>query len=209
MKRNLLLTLLSAVFSISALWGQATARRAFETVPQEVVLLLTPSTRFDMIDYYESGVAKPSLNLLEGESLITFMDNRKITFTQGESTETTFAILPRGKGEIIMVINNIKIPETDSQIKFYTTSWEPITTDKIIKLPTLSEWTGNPKGEQRVDVENALPFMTAEADFDTETNVLTLTPTILPMLDKEAQNIISPLLPQSIKYRWNGKQFKK
>lgn len=208
MTKKLLSILTACLLASAPLFGQATAKSAFVTAPPSILPVLDASTRLDMIDYYESGSQKPSHNHLDGETRIINLDSDEITFSQGQSLTTSIAVLPTGKKEILMVINTYRLPAADSQIKFYTTKWEPIETERLLRAPRLTDWTGKLSADERLDLENALPFMTMKATYSPNNRTLTLTPTIADLLEEEDLAKVAPHIAPQLTYRWTGSKFK-
>lgn len=164
-------------------------------------------TRLDMVDYFESGSPKASLNSFEEDARVVQLSDDMVTVTQGDILTTSFVILPYGKKQIVMVINTFAANPSDSQIKFYDDNLDELPADKFLKQMKLEDWVGKLSNAERIDMENALPFMTATASYDPATLTLTLTPTVVGMLDEPAKKVVEPKLAKSVTYKWNGKKF--
>lgn len=200
-----LVTLFAAVTAPA----QMTPRSVVMTAPEKLLLALPQSTLLDMLDYYESGTAKTMNNSFEEpEAVISEMTDSSISITTGPGRNISFTILPYGKSEIIMVIDRIDTPSRDASITFYDSKWNELSDKKLLKYPTLSDWTGKLKDSDMLDVENALPFMMVDATYNPESSILTLTPQLGDYISEEGIKKIKGVIAPNIKYVWTGKTFK-
>lgn len=207
---RLVATVLAAVALTAApdIDAQVTSRSAFTTAPTKVLPTLPQSTRLDMLDYFDGGSAKLMTNALDGPAKIEALEDQLIELTTGSSSRMALAVLPSGKKEIIMVVSQLATPAIDSYIKFYNSRWDELDADKLFSEPSLDDWVGKLKGDERVDAENIFPLITYKADYQPSTKTLTLTPTVKELLPEETRERGMKMLARSLTYQWNGKQFK-
>lgn len=189
--------------------AQVTARSALATAPSSVLPTLPQSTRLDMMDYFDSGIEKTSLNMLEGETRITSLEEKMLTMTNGKASEITIAVLPCKGKELIMVINRLSTPAIDSSVDFYDSRWNRLDRSKIFREPSLEDWSGKLSDSERADLENALPFIMTQISYDPATGILTLIPTFKDYVPEEDLKSVSSKMKGSLKYRWTGKKFVK
>ncbi len=206
MKRYLLAIAASA--AALAAGAQATARSALTTAPGVVLPELSESTRLDMLDYYDSGMKKPLANIFGTECVLDTLGNDKATIRFGDHKTLSIYVLPYGKKELIMTIETLSVPQADSHIAFYTTKWEPIETKKLFSEPRLADWVGNLSGEKLVEVENAVPFILYQAEYDPSTATLRLTSDLDGYVAREYMPLAKEAVAESLTYTWSGKRFK-
>lgn len=199
------LFVLLAALSASA---QMTPRSVIMTAPENVQLTVDASTMLDMLDYYDSGVAKTMQNKAGEDAVITEMTPSTLTLQTGEGHSLTLAILPCGKKEIIMVIDRVDTPSTDAVVSFYDSRWNKLDARKLLRMPTLADWTGKVTAERRREIENALPFLMVNAVYDPSTKVLSFTPQLGDYIARENEAMVKEALKPQIDYVWSGKSFK-
>lgn len=198
--------MITAAFTVTQ--AQNTAPKAFVSAPREVVALIDSLTRLDMIDYYNSGSEKPSNNKLGGNCRITGLSTDQISFYTSGASERSITVLPARQDTLLMVVNTVFMPASDSSISFYTAGWDELTPKQmksIFREPTLSDWVRPEYRRDMPDIENAVPFMTARYDYDPTTRTLTLTHTLDQLLPKEDYEKVSDSIHRSLRYTWNGK----
>ncbi len=138
------------------------ASDVFVGAPRQITPLLDKSVKLDMVDYFNSGMATPSKNLLDGNARVTALHPGSISVQTSEAEKYTIAVLPVGKSFVIAVIQTLAIPEADSNIKFYDAKWRPLDGDRYMKAPAMADWLTSQGRKNRKAVDDAVPFVTAE-----------------------------------------------
>ena len=201
--------LLTALFLLATLTvtAQKTAADAFTTAPTGLVPRLEPNTRLDKVDYYNSGLATPSANRLQGRSAITSLTPATITVKITDSSSAQIALLPAGRDTIFAVISTVATPGLDSTIKFYDSNWAPLPTDRHFTAPGWNDWMT--PGHDITEITAHTPFMLASYFIDTDAGTLTATNNLATFLDEDTYKTLSPALRPTLTYKWNGKRFTK
>lgn len=207
--RKLIYAAIAILGMASAVSAQMTPRSVVTTAPERILLTLSNSTLLDLLDYYESGVQRQMPNKLEEDASIAEMTESTVTVKTGIGRNVTFAILPYGKSNIIMTIDRVETPSADAVISFYDSKWNQFAADKMIKLPKLADWTGALPADKMADIENALPFLMVDAQFDPATSILTFRPQLGDYVSVEEKDNVAAALAPQLKYLWTGKTFKK
>lgn len=202
--KSLLLTLISALFTLTAA-AQLTAAGAFTAAPADLFPLLDKNTRLDMVDYYNSGLATPSANRLQGRSTITSLTPATLTVKITDASSAQIALLPAGKDTIIAVVNTVATPGLDSTLKLYDTSWQQLPVAKYFTAPTWNDWITS--GHDASEVTAYAPFMLASYFIDPDKKTLTLTNNLSTFLDEDTYKTVAPALNPTLTYTWNGKRF--
>lgn len=198
-----------ALLVVMAMSGQMTPRSVVTTAPEKMLLSLDNSILLDMLDYYESGVARIFKNKANEDSYIVEMTEKTLTLKTGACHNVSFVILPYGKSEIIMTIERVETPSIDATISFYDSRWQLLDTKKMLRIPALSDWIGKVSREERADIENALPFLMVDATFNPATSILTFTPMIGDYVATENVEKVKSVLAEHLEYVWSGKSFKR
>ena len=201
--------LLTALFLLATLTvtAQKTAADAFTTAPTGIGPRLDQNTRLDMVDYYNSGLATPSANRLQGRSAITSLTPATITVKITDSSSAQIALLPAGRDTIFAVISTVATPGLDSTIKFYDSNWAPLPTDRHFTAPGWNDWMT--PGHDITEITAHTPFMLASYFIDTDAGTLTATNNLATFLDEDTYKTLSPALRPTLTYKWNGKRFTK
>ncbi len=188
--------------------AQMTPRSVVTTAPEKVLLTIDASTLLDMLDYYENGVARTVRNKMGEDAVITEMTGSTVTIATGEAHSITFAILPYGKSSVIMVIDRVDTPDTDAVISFYDSRWKPLDSRKLLRTPALADWVGKVSAERMREIENALPFLMADAQYNPDTATLSFTPQTSGYVSVENADKVKEALAPRLDYVWSGKSFK-
>lgn len=188
--------------------AQMTPRSVVTTAPEKVLLTIDASTLLDMLDYYENGVARTVKNKMGEDAVITEMTGSTVTIATGEAHSITFAILPYGKSSVIMVIDRVDTPDTDAVISFYDSRWKPLDSRKLLRAPALADWVGKVSTERMREIENALPFLMADAQYNPDTATLSFTPQTSGYVSVENADKVKEALAPRLDYVWSGKSFK-
>ena len=206
MKRILFIIL--AVVAINAKGAEQVQEPsvAFVNAPMEIFPSLETSTRMDMIDYYDCGYNRPSIDLFEDSAIIVRKDSLCVEVKIGEKQ---LHQLSMPNDNLVVLISTLPIPMLDSEIRFFDYNWEQLPSTKYITLPTLADWLTDEGKKNRIEVENMFPFIAAKYDFDVYKGGLTITNSMQEYFDKDTWQRVSKWVKPSIQYKWTGRKFKK
>ena len=205
--KRFLLTIFLAVACVAP-QAQVTAEKAFTVAPDEVLLLLSPSVRLDMLDYFHAGSAKQSANATGGRCRI--VDERPYSLTVQASDSTVFQIFvlnPMEERPVLGVIETVATPVRDSVMRLYNYRWEPLAKQPF-SPPVMRTWLIDDNKEAEAVADAQIPFMLAEYAYNPDTAILTLTPTIGAYYSATDRPGALDNIRQQLKYYWNGKNFK-
>ncbi|MDE6311532.1 MAG: DUF3256 family protein [Muribaculaceae bacterium] len=160
-------TILCAVLATAALAAPArTALDFFTDLPMSVLSLLSRTTRQDMIDYYNAGLATPSDNIYGGKSRILRVSDNSIDLLASTNATATIAVLPAGSDTIVALIETMRTPTPDSSVSFYRTSdW----TKMAVTLPTLRDFLTPEARKERLTAADFPEMSFYTVEFDPET----------------------------------------
>lgn len=184
------------------------ARNCFTTAPSDVLPLLEPQTRQDMLTYYDAGRDTPSQNAFGADCRIISLDADCLKMITGEGITTEMFVLnPTGKNQVIGVIETIDTPVADSRVTFYDTSWRNLTSKMGID-PTLADWV--PKAEQGnlAEIQRDVPFVLASMHFDPLTSTVVADNNMQAYYTAaDTPSALARLKPH-LTYKWTGKKFR-
>ena len=148
--------------SFAMAYPQLTATEAFSSAPASVLPLIDYITRLDMIDYYNSGSATASKNVMQGQSRITALSPMSVSVSVTSGSECQIALLPMRGDTAIVCIETVMTPTPDSRVSVYDRDWKPFSGSSFA-MPAVSAWL-TPEGKKQADVvESQVPFMLASA----------------------------------------------
>lgn len=180
---------------------------AFKNAPSSVLPLLSKNTRLDMLDYFNSGMSTPSRNELGGNALIEQMTDESMTLKMSSASAVQIALLPYGDDAYVALISTVNTPAPDSKLTVYSFDWTEDLTDRVFKLPDMTEWLTNEGKKNAGEVDLMVPFLLVSYSYDPESKSLTLTNNSSSFLSDEIYNMVKPYLHDTLIYTWNGKKF--
>ncbi|MDE6287317.1 MAG: DUF3256 family protein [Muribaculaceae bacterium] len=202
-KLKLPLTLLAAA---AVLGGAArTAADFFITAPSSVMPFTSSNLRMDMLDYYRYGSDRTMPDRSATPLRITAESERTMTVAVGEEgARVQLAVLPAGKDTLVAVGTTVTLPAPDSRVDIYNKDWTPARV-KTPAWPAYSDWVTAADYE----TEARLPFVPAEAAFDTTAKVLPFTCRADSFLAPDEYEMLRGSLVPAIVYDVKGKTFKR
>lgn len=181
------------------------SKKLFIDAPDSIFPSIDHNTRLDMIDYYECGVNRASLDIFEDSCKVSNIDSISIIIeTSPILKHQLISLAPN----TILLISTHSIPAKDSEISFYDYNWNKITTNKYITTPKFVDWLTKQGKLQQRDLENTIPFFIVEYSYNPENKILTLTNNLNNYFIKEDWNKISHLIHNCLQYKWTGRNFK-
>lgn len=173
--------------------AQENVKKAFISAPFEILPTLPGSVRLDMIDYYESGLQRPSLSSFGDNVMITRLTDNSLEVQTSNDCKATFYTTTVAKDTVTVIIETVSLPFPDSKVTVYRKDWSKITE---IDCGMISEWlnTDGKKSDTLNDVENVIGFFSAEAVFNPDNKILTFRSTIENLTTKEEFPKVSPYI---------------
>lgn len=181
---------------------------AFSMAPVEVMPIISPATRLDMIDYFNSASDKYSANELEGKCRVTALSHDHISVEVSEVSQWNLSVIPFKGDTILMVLNSVDTPTRDTQVRFYKSDWKPVT-DKIFEAPHLRDFIASSKLPETTvaDIANVIPFVLCDITYDDATRILTVRQNFDSYIPEDEYATVRQYMLPEIKYRYNGKRF--
>lgn len=207
MKQRFILSVITSALLASPLSLRAiTAAEAFAGAPRSVMPLIEPTTRLDMIDYFNAGSDRASRNMLYGNSRITSLTPEHIVIEATAASTVEIVTLPAGNDTVIAVIHTVATPVPDSKVTLYNTGWEELSA-KSFTAPGMDQWMAADAGRNgRDEVEAMLPFMLVSCSYNPESREFVFTNRSAEFVSEEVYEPIKPLLRDNLTYIWDGRR---
>ena len=139
MKKILILLVLSC--SLSGLQAQS-LKDLFLRMPQEVCPVLSEYNRLELVDNQKNGKFMQTRNLLSKFTIMNELTDDYARMTVSPNSSKEMKMLTKSDGQrIIMVINTVRSDSIiDSSVRFYNTSWQPLTATDYMDEPTSEQF---------------------------------------------------------------------
>ena len=189
-----------------------TARSVFEKIHCSALEILPPSTRLDMLDYWDVDSVYKAMNVMEGLSWLDEVtsDYLKVTVTPVSSLE--IKILPLRKSKIVMTIQTVgdDVQAQDSQIRFYDENLTELPADKYFKMPQIKNFFEIPKGSATKikEIEDMIPFPTVAFSANPGNDNLEARLTVEKYINEDDWNIAKLFVKPYITFVWEKDKYK-
>lgn len=187
-----------------------TASKVFAEIPLEVLDLLRPSTRLDMLDYYHQADSILTVqDALGGSSRLEQVapDYLKVSVTPISTLE--IKLLPFKNGHVIMTLYTVSSETTntsDTEIQFFDSSLKPLDASKFLKSPSLKSFFNlKDSGLNEKELREKIPFVAILYASGPGEAPLTATFTTLSSLSQEDCDLLSPFLIPTLTADWQSK----
>ncbi len=187
-----------------------TARAVFERLGSPALEILSPSSRLDMLDYWDADSVYQVKNALNGRSWLTEVTPDMLSVNITPVSTLSIKLLPVKGGKVAMAVYTVggDGQARDSQVDFY----DPITLRQLdgsryFTPPSLKSFFEISKGSEVTmkDIEEIIPFMTVEYDLSSGSDEVTARLTSLEFIGSEGRDKIKSLLKSDLKAPWKGK----
>lgn len=188
-----------------------TSSEVFRKIPLEVLDMIRPSTRLDMLDYCSQADSLLTVaDALGGSSRFEQVtdDYLKVSVTPVSTLE--IKLLPYKKGQIVMTLYTTggEGMAKDTEVSFFDADLKPLPKEKFIKTPDMKRFFSLKKSDiTGKELEEMIPFEAVEFTTGPGDSPLTATFTTLSILPQETREMLSPQLIPVLTSPWTG-QFK-
>ena len=185
-----------------------TASKVFAEIPLEVLDLLRPSTRLDMLDYYTQADSILTVSdALGGRSRLEIVapDYMKVSITPISTLE--IKILNSAKKQIVMTLYTIggEGVAKDTDIRFFDSQLRPIDKSKFMNTPSLKDFFDLKGSDVSVsEIDDKVPFTSVEYSTGPGETPLSATLTTLDVISQEDRDLLTPLLRSPLFSIWKG-----
>lgn len=186
-----------------------TASKVFAEAPLEALDMIRPSTRLDMLDYYEQADSiLTAANALGGETRLVAVapDYLKVAVTPVSTLE--IKVLPIGKKQVVMTLYTVGDADIarDTDVRFFDEQLRPLDSRKFLKAPSLKDFFPL-KGSELTEAGLAekVPFASILYETGPGSEPLKASLTTLRAISQEDRDLLAPLLIPSLSAPWKGK----
>ncbi len=181
---------LSLLFTLGSS-AQSTMSQVFKTMPSDIVPYLSENNRLDLIDFVASNMKAEVTNMFDGKTKLTKLTDDEASIQLNDAVKMDLRLLNTSDTigsakQIICMIRTYSNGACGSQVSFYTTEWKRLKTEDFVNLPN--------------DI-----FI---AEFESQSNDISLVLTLNHPLDKVALEEQKESKKLLMKYNWNSKDFK-
>lgn len=209
MKRLLLISAL--LMGVSVTFAQDIAVY-FDIIPEEQLLQIDANRRKDMIDMKKAGQPASFANRLGGTSEMTDLTENYLKIRISDNSSFEMKLLPLQDGEnVLAVVKTTCAPACDSEISFFTPTWERLPLKRFLQLPNRMDFAA-----EGVDLSDGVIRETFGAvDMDLiklslspVTNELSATYEVAAYLPDEYYKSLVPFLrTQPLHYLWQDGKY--
>ncbi|MCM1028305.1 MAG: DUF3256 family protein [Pseudoflavonifractor sp.] len=180
-----------------------TPTEAFVNIPDSIIPILDKSTRLDMVDYFHAGSDHSSRNNLYGNSRILDIKPDYIKVEMTGASTLQLVSLPVGSDTLTAVITTVMTPAPDSRLSLYRPDWSPLPL-KAFKAPSMKQWLV--KGADMKKIDNLLPLMLVQCDYNPESKSFIFTNTTPLYMSQEEYEPLSELLLSRLVYSFDPRK---
>ena len=189
-----------------------TARKVFEKLHSSALEILPPSTRLDMLDYWDVDSVYKASNAMEG---LSWLENVTPGFLKVRITEVSsleIKLLPDKKGKIVMTVYTVgdDVQAQDSRIRFYDESLAELPSEKYLVMPRLKDFFEIPKGSATKikEIEQMIPFPTVAFSANPDNDNLEARLTVEKYINQDDWNIAKLFVKPSVTLEWKKGKYK-
>lgn len=188
----------------------ADLRTLFIDMPDSIMPTLTRSDRMDFIDYMDSGMKARVRNKLDGESVMTQLEDNMLTVMTSRSGRMDMVLFKMKKDRnLICIIRTVTAKYEDSRLYFYTEDWKPVPAEELIELPQFDDYlTKEALRNDSLDVFKKMSMLRLQSAAAVDGG-LEFRYTSLEDLGEDAERFESWFKPEPLRYTWNGNKFKR
>ncbi|HIZ05338.1 MAG TPA: DUF3256 family protein [Candidatus Phocaeicola gallistercoris] len=206
---------LTIVVMFSCILGYAQDMRSlFIAIPDSIMPLLTKVNREDFGDFLDSGMKAEVKNRFGNKSEMRKMTSDYVDLQLTSSSNVEMKLLPmKDSVKVICVVHTYSGPVADSEISFYDTTWNKLSTNRFIDIPVEDDFYNTPDVKEQRDSLRQLRLHTdmflKEARLSEDENTLQFIYKTSEYVDKEiAEKLEKYLLPEIV-YQWSNGRFSK
>ncbi|MCD8260944.1 MAG: DUF3256 family protein [Bacteroides sp.] len=198
--------LLYSLFSVSL--AAQNARTLFTEMPDTILFLLTPVNRADMVDFLDSKMKAQVTNRLEGQSEMKAATENYIAIDLTSQSSWQMKLLPTSDSTFVIgTIHTVCGKACDSEIRFYTSQWEPLPTQDFLSPPIEDDFfypaADTLTTDEYEQTRKIADIYLRKADLSADNLQLTFTyttPDYVTTRDREKLELITR---ETITYTWN------
>ncbi len=204
--KKLIGTLIIAVYCLLPAQAQE-AKTLFVNMPDSLSPLLTAVNRADFVDFLESKMKAEVDNRFGGKSEMTALGTDYICIQMTPQTTWQMKLLPvNDSTQVICIVATACAPACDSNIRFYTTSWQELPASGYLRLPAMDDFFVVPADSAQLSEYNDLrpkaDMLLAKADLSKDNRQLAFTFTTTSYMGEDSAEKLKQYLRKPLVYEW-------
>lgn len=208
-------TIISLLIVCFALTGEAkTIRELFADEPDDIFMILPKSIRLDMLDYFDVGrmvSMESNMTSNKKESRLLKVTDNQIDVALTGASQVSMTLLTENSDSIIAVVQTYQLPYFDSQISFFDTNWNRLSTKKYFTAPTVKSFIIKGADKAKVnEILSLVKFALISYQIEQTDGVTTLTASLNleGVMVKEDYDQIKDYLTKTVVFRLEKLKFK-
>ena len=208
-------TIISLLIVCFALTGEAkTIRELFADEPDDIFMILPKSIRLDMLDYFDVGrmvSMESNMTSNKKESRLLKVTDNQIDVALTGASQVSMTLLTENSDSIIAVVQTYQLPYFDSQISFFDTNWNKLSTKKYFTEPTVKSFITQAADKAKVnEILSLVKFALISYQIEQTDGVTTLTASLNleGVMVKEDYDQIKDYLTKTVVFRLEKLKFK-
>lgn len=186
-----------------------TARSVFENLQAPALEILGPSSRLDMLDYWDADSVHNVTNALSGLSNLETVTDDYLRVRVTPVSTLDIKLLPVKGGNLVMTVYTVggDGQALDSEIDFYDANLNKLDKALYFKTPDLKAFFDIPKGSatSMKEIREMIPFTTVEYSLTPGSNDLKARLTVGEFMNQDEWNIAKIFLRPEVVIPWKGK----
>jgi hypothetical protein len=184
----------------------------FIKMPSDIIIQLEEAWRKDLVDLYKSGKTATLENTMQGRSGLLELTDNYLLLQSSERSMMELKLLPLvNHTNIICMITTVSAPVADSRVYFYTTDWNPISSEGLY-TPVTADWYWKEDVDHSsiacLDAKAMLDIFLVKYSLSAENFSLTAEYTTPMYLDDDSREKVTLLLKDIPKrYEWKSGRF--
>jgi len=181
----------------------------FIKMPDGLIVHLEEAWRKDLVDLYKAGKPAQLDNTMQGKSTLLKLTDQYLKLQSTERSVVELRLLPLVNNTfIICMVITVYGPVADSRVSFYSTEWQPLTSEEIF-TPVTADWFRKADLDPQSIAELArLDICLIKYSLSDEDATLTAEYTSPQYLDNDNQQVMKKLLKtEHKKFEWKSGRF--
>lgn len=211
MNRYIVILLLTGLFSLGA---QAKSMvEIWNAMPDSILPYIDRNHRLEMTEFIGMGLKGDVDNSLQGKSEMDTITADYIHLTLNENTVMQLKKLPYAHGDsIVCVVTTWSAPEGESQVRFFSQDWQPVSLGQPLTQHRLDSLAGkmlvrpDTMSADRFDqLREKINFTMVKASLFEDSNDLELSLSV-PLLSEDDKKDIQSIL-RLMNLKWTGENY--
>ena len=215
MKKSLF-SMLCLLMSLPVFSQSTTLRDAWVNIPDSMMIYLNQSMRKDHLDFYDMGIPSEVKNKFEEICVMDTLTADYMSLKLNQNVDLQLKLLHTSDSSksIICMVKTFRAPEAESEVRFFSTHWQPLfdlyglplSHDAESLIRDFTKCPSDMSAESYSDVCRQMEFVMLAGRWDCDNDRLVLTISVPAFSAQENDKVKSVVLQRN--FKWNGLLFK-